>query len=204
MVAFNAGRSMNEPLPPDAGTSRTTAFGNGQQSIVTVDLESLTFSEALRIQLRGRFPRARSPILLWALSIVGLVFCLACLGYIVGIATWPRFRVETMAIAFGMAGAVVPALGLARLPRSARRLREERYCTTELSPEGIIRRTLTKECKYRWVAGQKFQAVGDDILIFIRDDEILWLPRRAFSSWNHVDAFLETAHRHHTDALKRR
>jgi hypothetical protein len=196
--------STNVSLPPDVGDSQTTALGNGQQSIVTVDLESLTFPEALRIDLRGRFPRARSPIFRWALSIVGLILCLACLGLIVGIATWPRFRVETMTIAFGMAGAIVPTLRLARLQRTARRLREERFCTTEFSPDGIIRRTLTRECKYHWVPGQKFLAVGDDILIFIRDEEILWLPRRAFSSWNHVDAFLETAHRHHADALKRR
>jgi hypothetical protein len=197
-------RSTNVSLPSDAGDSRTTALGNGQQSIVTVDLESLTFPEALRIDLCGRLPRARKPILRWALSIVGLIFCLAYLGFIVGVATWPRFRVETMAIAFGMAGAVVPTLRLARLQRTARRLREERYCTTELSPEGIIRRSLTRECKYRWVPGQEFLAVGDDILIFARNDEILWLPRRAFSSANHVDAFLETARRLHADALKPR
>jgi hypothetical protein len=54
------------------------------------------------------------------------------------------------------------------------------------------------------VPGQEFLAVGDDILIFVRNDEILWLPRRAFSSANHVDAFLETARRLHADALKPR
>jgi hypothetical protein len=144
------------------------------------------------------------PLRMSPLSTVGLILCLACLGFIVGIAALPRFRADTMAIAFGMAGAVVPALRLARLPRIARRLREERYCTTELSPEGIIRRTLTRECKYRWVPRQKFLAVGDGILIVIYNDEMLWFPRRAFSSWNHVDEFLETARRHHADALKRR
>jgi hypothetical protein len=140
--------STNVSLPPDVGDSQTTALGSGQQSTVTFEEESLTFAEVLRIDLRGRFPRARSPIFRWTLSIVGLILCLACLGLIVGIATWPRFPVETMAIAFGMAGAVVPTLRLARLQRTARRLREERFCTTELSPDGIIRRTLTRECRY--------------------------------------------------------
>ena len=47
---------------------------------------------------------------------------------------------------------------------------------TELNPEGIVRRTLTRECKYHWVPGQRFVALGDDVLIFLNKDEMLWLP----------------------------
>jgi hypothetical protein len=127
----------------------------------------------------------------------------AGLGLIVGTALSPRFRVENMVIAFGLVGPIVAALTLSRLQRALRTLREEGQCTTELTPDGIIRRTRTRECKYRWVSGQRFVALGDDVLIFLRRDEILWLPRRAFSSPGAIESFLLAAQRHHADAMTR-
>ena len=178
--------------------------GNGQENRVAYDLATLTLWEVLRAHLRGRFPRSRNPILRWALSVLFLSLGLAFLGFILGMAEWPRFPVETMAIGFGMAGALAPLLTLSRLQRTAKKLRREGYCTTELSPEGILRRTLTRECKYRWVPGQKFLALGDDVLIFLQSDEILWLPRRAFASSDKIDSFLETARSYHATAMTAR
>jgi hypothetical protein len=128
---------------------------------------------------------------------------LAFLGFIVGMAEWPRFRAETMAFAFGMAGATFPLVALIRLQRLAARLRREGHCTTEFCQEGILRRTLTRECKYRWIPGQRFLLRGDEVLIFLRTDEILWLPRRAFRSSEMVDSFLQTAHSYHANAMSR-
>jgi hypothetical protein len=60
------------------------------------------------------------------------------------------------------------------------------------------------ECKYLWVPGQKFIAFGDDVLIFLRSNEMLWIPRRAFSSPETIDAFLQTARSHYGAAMDRR
>ena len=137
------------------------------------------------------------------MALLGLTLGSAGLGLIVGMALWPRFRVENMAIASGVVGPIAAVLTLSRLQRAGRRLREEGQCTTELTPEGIIRRTRTRECKYRWVPGQRFAALGDDVLIFLRHDEILWLPRRAFSSPDAIESFLLAARMHHADAMTR-
>lgn len=174
---------------------------HSQNNLVTYDLETLSFREVLRAHLRGRFPNARQPIFRWVLAVVVLSLGLAFLGFIVGMAEWPRFQVETMAIAFGMAGAIAPFFTLTRLQRAASRLRREGQCTTELSQEGILRRTLTRECKYRWVPGQRFLSRGDEVLIFVSPGEILWLPRRAFESAEMVDSFLQTARNYHAAAL---
>jgi hypothetical protein len=51
--------------------------------------------------------------------------------------------------------------------------------------------------------GQSFLALGDDVLIFLRNDEILWLPRRAFSSPDAIDSFLHAAQSHYANAMSR-
>jgi hypothetical protein len=176
---------------------------NGVDNLITYDLATLTLREILRANLRGRFPRARDPLRKWAASLLGLTVCSGGLGLIVGMALWPRFQVETMVVAFGMVGPLVAVLTVAKVQRTGRRLRAEGQCTTELTPDGVIRRTLTRECKYRWVTGQKFVVLGHDVLIFLRRDEILWLPRRAFPSHSAIDEFLTTAQRYHADATTR-
>ena len=164
---------------------------HSQNNVVTYDLNTLSFRGCHGPIFAGRFPNARNPILRWVLAVVFLCLGLALLGFIVGMAEWPRFQIETMAIAFGTAGAILPLLTLSRLQRAASRLRREGQCTTELSREGILRRTLTRECKYRWMPGQRFLLRGDEVLIFIASDEILWLPRRAFASAQMVESFLQ-------------
>jgi hypothetical protein len=171
---------------------------------ITYDLATLTFRELLDAHLRGRFPGTRKPIRRWVVAILLLTFGLAFLGFVVGMTLWPRFPVETMAIAFGMAGAILPVRTLSRLQRAAKWLRTEGLCTTEIFPEGIIRRTRTREFKYLWVPGQKFIAIGEDVLIYLRSNEILWIPRRAFPSPEAIDAFLQTARSHYGAAMARR
>lgn len=192
---------LESPAPPVAAAENG---GNGRENLVTYDLATLTSAEVLRVRLRGRFPHARDPVRRWVLTILGLVCCLSMLGFLVGMATWPRFRIDTMALAFGMAVLVLPILTLTRLPRARRRLSEEGLCTTELTAEGIIRRTLTRECKYRWLPGQTFVVRGNDVLLFVRGGEMLWMPRRAFSSPDAMESFLQAARRHHADAMAHR
>ena len=96
---------------------------DGPDNLIIYDLATLTWSEVLRVHLRGRFPRARNPVRRWVVALLGLTLCLAGLGLIVGLALWPRFRVETMAVAFGMVGPIVAVLTLSRLQRVGRRLR---------------------------------------------------------------------------------
>ncbi len=150
---------------------------DGQDTTVTYDLATLTFREVLLAHLRGRFPHARHPIFRWVSAVVILTLCLAVLGFSAGMAAWPRFRPETMAIAFAMPGAISPLLMLIRVQRVAGTLRREGQCTTQLCPDGILRRTLTRECKYRWIPGQRFLLREEEVLIFLRANELLWLPR---------------------------
>ena len=51
--------------------------------------------------------------------------------------------------------------------------------------------------------GQRFVALGDDVLIFLNNDEMLWLPRRAFSSTGAIASFLHVAQSHYANAMSR-
>jgi hypothetical protein len=198
------GKSSFDAFRKEPGKGLAMTLGDGQDALVTYDLASLTFTEVLRAHLRGKFPAARYPILRWVSSVFVLALGLTFLGFILGMAVWPRFRVETMAITFATAGAIVPVFTLTRLQRAVNRLRREGHCTTELSPEGILRGTQTRECKYRWIPGQRFLFRGDEVLIFLGSDEILWLPRRAFGSTEKIDSFLRAARSYHANAMNRR
>jgi hypothetical protein len=175
-----------------------------QVTSVTYDLATLTVAEHLQAHLRGRFPRSRSPMRRWIVSLLGLNLSLAILGFIVGMATWPRFHPRTTAIAFSILGGTIPVLTLSRVQGRAKRFRGKDLCTTELSAEGIRRQTRTVECKYLWDDNQEFLVLGGEVLLFLERDRMLWIPCRAFSSENDIESFLQTANCYYAEAMNRR
>ncbi|WP_435019986.1 hypothetical protein TA3x_001584 [Tundrisphaera sp. TA3] len=168
---------------------------------MTYDLATLTYKEILRATLRFRHPKPRNPVAVWVASVIYVLFACAVMGFFVGMATWPRFKPEPLAAIFAMLGLAMPYRVLTQVSRAGKGIRGEGLCTTEFTPEGVLRRTSIVEIRYRWVPGQRFSLVGDDLLIFAHKDQMLWLPLRVFSSPSEAEAFLESGRIFHAKAM---
>jgi hypothetical protein len=179
------------------------SLGDSPEDEVSYDLATLTFGEALRAHLCSRRPHARRPIIRGIASALGLILGSALIGSGIAMGSRTRINVASWALGFGIIGAIVPTLRLHRVQAALGRLRRQGICTTKISREGVFSRTDSVECLYRWSPGQQFTAQGDDVLLMLRPNGMVWLPRRAFDSDDAVEAFLRSARGCHADAMRR-
>jgi hypothetical protein len=155
--------------------------------------EALTTFEEWRMFLVRIASASKRPGLRMALGLLYLLFALPFLGFMIGMAGWPRLQPDTAALmGFGV-GLLFPYRVWRTKNTFIKALRGLSPITIELDRECVSVRAKHRHSRIDWAGVVELRTTSREIVLRYNAGDVSWIPTRVFASPEHEARFLEIA-----------